>query len=340
MDLSDASAWLTVPLQILLVDLLLGADNALVIALACRRLPPQEVRRAATLGVLGAIIIRILLALVASALLALPFVKLIGAIILLVIAMNLVGDAQGDELPVARPGASLWSAAATILIADTIMSLDNVVALAAIAQGNIWWLAAGVALSLPIIAFGGVMLADVLKRAPWLVEIGAALLGWIALQLAMTDAVIGDAIAVNAPALGALAPLLGAGFVFAYGRLGAGAQRRAPRRAASPIGGAGSRKIEDVVAAAPKAETTSINTTRNASLLAASVERGNEINTPPATRVRAAPLYDTGPEPQDQHEPLAVPRTREDRVAIIGVLLLAVVAGTILMLVSYLDSFN
>ena len=171
MDLGDASSWFVVPLQILLVDLLLGADNALVIALACRNLPRNEVRRAAAIGVFGAILIRTLLAVVATALLSLPLVKILGGLTLVIIAMNLVsGEELGEDGQTrAEGGHSLWSAAAIILVADTAMSLDNVVALAAIARGNYPWLAAGVAMSLPIIAFGGLMLTEVLRRAPWLV---------------------------------------------------------------------------------------------------------------------------------------------------------------------------
>ena len=116
MDLGDASSWFLVPLQILLVDLLLGADNALVIALACRNLPPQDIRRAAAIGVFGAILIRTLLAVVATALLALPLVKIIGALALVVIAMNLVSGEELDEDGElgAKAGHSLWSAAAII----------------------------------------------------------------------------------------------------------------------------------------------------------------------------------------------------------------------------------
>jgi YjbE family integral membrane protein len=304
--MDDVSSWFLVPLQILFVDLLLGADNALVIALACRRLPPHEVRQAATIGVAGAVIIRTLLAFVASALLAAPFVKLLGAATLIVIAMNIVsGEQFGEGGHASRSGANLWSAAAIILVADTTMSLDNIVALAAIARGNLFWLISGVALSLPIIAFGGVMLADLLKRASWLVEFGAALLGWIALQMAVTDAVFGGWLDLNMPALASVAPALGAAFVLAYGRFVA---RRAPVAALPAL-------IRPPRPAAPK---------------------------PPAIVEPAPPTapWDASAEPDDHHEPPAVVKSRDDRVAIIGVLLLAVAAGVILMVASYLDSFD
>ena len=355
MDFGDLSAWTLVPLQILFVDLLLGADNALVIALACRRLPPQEMRQAATIGVAGAVVIRIVLALIASALLSLPFLKLIGAAVLIVIALNLVG---GDELEdpgySARPGGNLWSAAAIILIADTTMSLDNVVALAAIAQGNILWLAAGVALSLPIIAYGGVMLATVLKRAPWLIEFGAALLGWIALQMATTDALFGNWLDVNAPALNAFAPALGAAFVYLYGRL------IVRRPAGAEVAGLG-RSIAEVPRpelveghlGAPQSTAAAIKTDLGPSAAPRPqrVDADRRDTTQPAapapprtptaaTKVPSPTYYDTGAEPEDQHEPPPAPATNEDRMAIIGVLVLAVVAGAMLMVVTWLDSFN
>jgi YjbE family integral membrane protein len=390
--MDDLSAWLLVPLQILLVDLLLGADNALVIALASRRLPPAEVRQAAMIGVAGAVLIRTGLALVASALLSIPLVKLIAAAALLVIAINLIA---GDELDRggqdARPPASLWSAAAIILIADTAMSIDNVVALAAIARGNVLWLVAGVALSLPIIAFGGVMLANLLHRAPWLIAVGAALLGWIAFDMAVSDAIFGRWVEINAPALAALAPALGAGFVLLYGRWvvgppvaevsDLGRQRSATYRmqtsflrqanwrlSPSPLAGEGPR-IGDEGSAAEEARPRGSGPSRPGDLQGDSTApatphpavwppspaRGEGDNheiagpnkTPEslqsataATEPAPSTTYDPGPEPDDHHEPPPAPASHDDRVAIIGVLLLAVAAGVILMVVSYLDSVN
>ena len=162
MNFSDSSSWLFVPLQILFVDLLLGADNALVIALACRSLPPRQVNQAAAIGVGAAqSYCRLLLAVVATSLLTLPLVKIVGAVALIFIALNLAsGRALGPDMADERPATrNLVSAAAVIVIADAAMSVDNIVALAAIAAGNFWWLAIGVALSLPVLGFGGVMLS-------------------------------------------------------------------------------------------------------------------------------------------------------------------------------------
>ena len=146
-----------------------------------------------------------------------PLVKLIGAWALIVIALNVSADSQREALPTREPGAArrdLWAAATAIVVADAAMSLDNVIALAAIARGNFWLLAAGVVFSIPVLAYGGVILSAALRAAPWLVKLSAALLGWIAGDMAVTDPLIGDWIAVNAPALAAIAPALGAVFVF------------------------------------------------------------------------------------------------------------------------------
>jgi YjbE family integral membrane protein len=260
------------------------------------------------------VVIRTLLAIVATALLAIPLVKILGALALLIIAMNLVaGDELGEDAHGgAEAGQGLWAAAAIILVADTAMSLDNVVALAAIARGNYLWLAAGVALSLPIIAFGGVMLSGLLQRAPWLVEIGAALLGWIALGMATSDPILGGWADAQAPGLSALAPALGGAFVFLYGRWVANApgEKREPRPATR----------------APRFEAP------------------RPVPAPPAPRsappVVAPQVLDLDPEPDDQYEAPRAPASRDDRAAIIGVILLALVAGAILMVVSFLDSFN
>ena len=252
MNFSDASSWFFIPLQILFVDLLLGADNALVIALACRALPPRQVNEAAAIGVAGAIVLRLLLAVIATSLLTLPLVKIVGAIALIFIALNLAsGRALGpdmvDEAPTTR---SLLSAAAVIVVADAAMSVDNVVALAAIAAGNFWWLAIGVALSLPVLGFGGVMLSRLLRHAHGLVEFGAALLGWIAGGMALTDPLVFPWADVNAPGLVQLAPALGAAFVLLYGRLVAREaphQAPKPRRLEKPARNAGGRGADPAV---------------------------------------------------------------------------------------------
>jgi YjbE family integral membrane protein len=219
MDLGDGSSWLFLTLQIVIVDLLLGADNALVIALACRSLAPQDMRRAATIGIAGAIVFRLVMTMLATSLLAIPLVKIVAALVLTTIAMNISGGGLDAPPPNRRRGApsQLWSAAAVIVVADAAMSIDNVVALAAIARGNFWLLAIGVGLSLPILGYGGMLLHNWLGRAPGLVALGAALLGWIAGDMAISDPAVAPWANADAPGLVAIAPALGAIFVWLYG---------------------------------------------------------------------------------------------------------------------------
>ena len=303
MEFGDVSTWLLIPLQILFVDLLLGADNALVIALACRSLRPEDMRRAATLGVAGAIVVRLLMSILATWLLSVPFLQIAGALALILIAMNLShDDALGSGRP--RSTSDLWSAAAVIVVADAAMGLDNVVALAAIARGNFWLLAIGIAFSVPILAYGGIVLSQWLARTPALVAFGAALLGWIAGGMALADPAVAPWADANGPGLVAIAPLLGAAFVYLYGKMGT---REAPSDAAPRV--------------TPQAATPAWSTR-------------------PEPQARLAPFADRSPEPVSRVEPPLRPATREDRVAIIGVLLLAVAAGAILMIASLIDSYN
>jgi YjbE family integral membrane protein len=316
MDFGAEAAWLVIPVQIFFVDLLLGADNALLIALACRSLGPEETRQAILLGTGGAILLRLVLTALASSLLALPLVKLAGAWLLIVIALNVTaepGSDQGEGRSFALARGDLRSAATIIVVADAAMSLDNVVALAAIARGDFWLLAAGVALSIPVLAYGGLILSTLLDNAPALIAIGAALLGWIAGDMAVSDPLVANWAGVNAPGLVAIAPALGAAFVFLRGGStpGGGAPRPAPPRvAAKPA----------VPAAPPRAA-------RPAAAL---------LPQPPGA---GAPSFEP-PEPRAPSEPEFAPSAREDRIALIGVLILAAIAGLALLVVSYLDSVN
>ena len=237
MDFGDVSTWLLIPVQILFVDLLLGADNALVIALACRSLTPtgraprgDGWRRGRDRRAIADVDL-------ATWLLSVPFLQIAGALALILIAMNLSQDDALGSGP--RSTSDLWSAAAVIVVADAAMGLDNVVALAAIARGNFWLLAIGIAFSVPILAYGGLALSQWLARTPALVALGAALLGWIAGGMALADPVIAPWADANAPGLVAIAPLLGAAFVYLNGRMGsraapADATPRMPPQAATP----------------------------------------------------------------------------------------------------------
>jgi len=165
-------------LEIIWIDILLSGDNAVVIALACRTLPKHQRRWGILLGSLAAVTLRILFAFVIIQFLAVPFVKAAGGLLLLWIAIKLV-TGQEEEKDI-KPSRNLFAAVRTIAIADGVMSLDNVIAIAAAAKEDLVLIIFGLALSIPLIVFGSTLVLAVLNRFPILVWAGAALLGWIA----------------------------------------------------------------------------------------------------------------------------------------------------------------
>lgn len=195
-------------LQIVAIDLLLGGDNAVVIAMACRKLPPQKRTKAIIIGTVGAILARVLLLALALYLLSLPWLKIVGALLLLWIGMKLVSNEEEGEV---GSSASLWRTAITITVADVIMSLDNVLAVAAAGKGHIALVALGVAISIPIIVAGSKLVLVLLTRFPAVVLLGGMLIGWIAGSMLVSDPTIqqlfpaaGDGTARVAGAVGAL----------------------------------------------------------------------------------------------------------------------------------------
>ncbi|WP_459614547.1 TerC family protein [Bordetella sp. 2513F-2] len=192
MELSSAAFWIAL-LQIIWVNILLSGDNAVVIALAARSLPPQQQKRAIVIGSAAAIVMRIVLTLVAAKLLLLPWLKLIGALLLVYIGVSLLmpeGEEGGDD----KAHGTLLSAIRTIMIADLVMSLDNVVAVAAAAMGDTTLLVVGLAISIPLVIFGSTLLLKVIERFPVIVWVGAALLGFIAGELLVGDPALHDPI--------------------------------------------------------------------------------------------------------------------------------------------------
>ena len=174
-------------LQIIVIDILLGGDNAVVIALACRKLPPALRNRGIAWGVVGAIALRVLLVFFALQLLALPFLKIVGALLLMWIGIKLVRPAEPNEGPTVTQSASLLGAIRTIIIADAVMSIDNVVAVAGAAKGHIGLVAFGIAISVPIIVWGSRLVLKLMDRFPIVVSLGGALLGWIAGEMLVSD---------------------------------------------------------------------------------------------------------------------------------------------------------
>lgn len=184
MDFSSSQFWISL-VQIIWIDLLLSGDNAIVIALACRNLPPEQRKMGILLGAGAAIGLRILFAVIISYLLGIPFLKIVGGLLLFWIAIKLVqGDEGHGEI---EGGTTLWAAVKTIAIADAVMSLDNVLAVSAAAHGDIWLFSFGILLSIPMIIYGSNVILALLTRFPILVWIGAALLGWIAGDMITND---------------------------------------------------------------------------------------------------------------------------------------------------------
>lgn len=173
-------------LQIIWIDLLLSGDNAVVIALACRSLPPGQRRLGILLGAGTAVGLRILFAVAITYLLAVPFLRIGGGLLLMWIAVKLALGEE-DEDHAIGDSRTLWKAVRTIAIADAVMSLDNVVAIAAVAKGEITLFVFGLLLSIPLIVAGASLISAILKRFPLLVWAGAALLGWIAGEMIVTD---------------------------------------------------------------------------------------------------------------------------------------------------------
>lgn len=209
---------LIVPAQILFVNLLLSADNTLVIAMACRGLGPEDVQRATVLGIAGAIVLRLLMGSVAVMLLRAPLLQIAAGIVLLWIAVRLTlidGDALVGDDGQSAPSESrmLLSAVWAIIVADVTMSLDNVIAIAAIAQGSLIYIAIGLALSVPMLIWGSNLIRELLDKSGLLVLASGAFLGWVAGGVAVSDPLVAAPIATYAPALPYAVPAACAIFV-------------------------------------------------------------------------------------------------------------------------------
>lgn len=172
--------------QIVLINLLLSGDNAVVIAMAGRRLPPAQRRRAVWWGAAAAVLLRCGLTVLAALLLDIPYLQTIGAVLLLAIAYKLLGD-QKEETSDHTGSATLAGAVWTIVAADFVMSLDNVLAVAAVAGEDTGLLLIGIAMSIPIIIWGSSFIIHLLDRYPLLIYAGGALLGYAAIEMALGD---------------------------------------------------------------------------------------------------------------------------------------------------------
>lgn len=206
-------------LAIIWVNILLSGDNAVVIALAARALPPKQQKQAIVWGSVAAIIMRVILTIVAVEMLKLPYLKIVGALLLLWIAIQLLVPEDDGGEGQAKTYGSMFAAIRTIMIADLVMSLDNVIGVAAAAKGNVVLLVLGLAISIPLIVFGSTLILKVMDRFPIIITAGAALLGWIAGDMLPTDPAIAVWVKANLDWLISLrgAPIIGAALVVFIG---------------------------------------------------------------------------------------------------------------------------
>jgi YjbE family integral membrane protein len=186
-----AHFWIAVG-QIILIDILLGGDNAVVIALACRSLPPEQRRKGILWGTAGAIILRVILIAFALALLSVPYLKIVGAVLLIWIGVKLLVPEDEDEHSNIQASDKLWGAVKTVIVADLVMSVDNVIAIAGAAQGageqhQLALVIFGLLVSIPIIVWGSQLVLKLMDRFPIIITLGGMLLGWIAGTMAHSD---------------------------------------------------------------------------------------------------------------------------------------------------------
>jgi YjbE family integral membrane protein len=223
-EMQQPAFWVAVG-KIIWINVLLSGDNALVIALACRNLEPRQRFWGMILGAAAAVILRIIFTGIVATLMGLPYLKLVGGLALLVIAAKLLVPEEEDEDSV-KSASHLWAAIQIVVIADIVMSLDNVIAVAAAAKGSVPLLVLGLAISVPLIVAGAALIMALLTRLPILVWAGAALLGWIAGEVIATDPAVAPVLSrIFDGALGrgldAMLATLGMGPSFAAGGHGA-----------------------------------------------------------------------------------------------------------------------
>jgi YjbE family integral membrane protein len=187
--LASADFWIGL-VKIVWINIILSGDNAVVIALAARSLPPQQQKQAILWGSGAAVVLRIALTVVAAKLMALPYLQIVGGLLLLWIGVQLLGEEDdGDEGETKEHG-SLSAAVRTILIADLVMSLDNVIAVAAAAGGSMVLLILGLAISIPLVIFGSTLMIKLMERFPIIVVLGAGLIGWVGGETIVSDSAL------------------------------------------------------------------------------------------------------------------------------------------------------
>jgi YjbE family integral membrane protein len=198
-----ADFWIAVG-QIIMIDILLGGDNAVVIALACRKLPAAQRTRGIIWGTVGAIVLRVILIFFALTLLAIPYLKLVGAVLLVWIGIKLLAPDDDDHGDI-QASDKLWAAVKTVIVADLVMSVDNVIAIAGAAEGaggdhKMPLVIFGLLVSIPIIVWGSQIVIKLMDRFPMIITVGAMLLGWIAGTMAVADPAMVAYVSTELPA--------------------------------------------------------------------------------------------------------------------------------------------
>lgn len=207
MDMTSPQFWVAM-VQIIVINLLLSGDNAIVIALACRNLPPKQRRWGVILGAGAAVVLRIILTFFAIQLLTLPWLKLVGGVLLIWIGVKLIADDPDGEHEV-KASDKLLAAVWTITIADLVMSIDNVLGVAAAAKGSLLLLIFGLVLSVPIVIGGSQIIMKLIERLPLLVVAGGGLLGYVAAEMMITDPVVVDRVNAQGVWVQWAAPIVG-----------------------------------------------------------------------------------------------------------------------------------
>ena len=209
MDFTTAQFWVAA-LEIIVINILLSGDNAVVIALACRNLPPKQRRWGVIWGAAGAIVLRIILTFFAVTLLQLAYLKVIGGALLLWIGVKLIAEEEEEEDGMAvQASDKLLAAVRTVIVADLVMSIDNVLGVAAAAKGSLLLLVFGLVVSIPLVIAGSQIIMKLIERFPFLILAGGGLLGWVAGEMFVEDVAVEPWIKANAHALSWVVPIAG-----------------------------------------------------------------------------------------------------------------------------------
>ena len=216
MEFGTPQFWVAA-LEIVVINILLSGDNAVVIALACRNLPPKQKWWGIFWGVIGAVVLRIILTFFAVQLLLLPYLQLVGAALLVWIGIKLIAEDEGGDGPEVAASNRLVSAVKTVIVADLVMSIDNVIGVAGAAKGSLLLLVFGLVVSIPLVVVGSQLIMKLVERLPWLVIAGGGLLGYIAGEIAIEDVTVKPWVQANAPWLHYGAPIAGVVVVVAVG---------------------------------------------------------------------------------------------------------------------------